>query len=62
MTAPVFAFEPNWANGIDEIWSYRTEVQAAWDGREIRRCIRDEPQRQIQYPLDRKSTRLNSSH
>jgi hypothetical protein len=63
MTAPVFAFEPNWANGIDEIWSYRTEVQAAWDGREIRRCTRDAPQRQIQYPLlTRTPERRNRIH
>jgi len=63
MSAPVFAFEPNWANGIDEIWSYRTEVQAAWDGREIRRCTRDAPQRQIQYPLlTRTPERRNRIH
>ena len=63
MTAPVFPFEPNWANGIDEIWSYRTEVQAAWDGREIRRCTRDAPQRQIQYPLlTRTPERRNRIH
>jgi hypothetical protein len=63
MTAPIFPFEPNWVNGIDEIWSYRTEVQATWDGREIRRCIRDAPQRQIQYPLlTRTPARRNRIH
>lgn len=49
MSLPVLSFPPNWAEDYRERWEYRTEVQIAHDGREIRRCTRDTPYRSLEY-------------
>lgn len=48
-TPEVVALRPNWRDAISERWEYRTEVQQAYDGREIRRSLRNRPRREVEY-------------
>lgn len=45
----LFPFAPNWKNPLMESLEWRTDVQRAYDGTEMRRSLRVTPRRSIEY-------------